>query len=389
MLEQLALTIAFGIIGRAVGIVTDVGVRNLISLYRGDQKNQQYINNDLKNGLNHAYLLAIMNICNECKSGLINENKESSEEFSWLEGKQRQIATDLQLVEKKDKIGDLSFSMKEIETLVVPESIPHSEYLSTIQEKLIDFTLLGDIRSPCYKNRIQSSLLNELSLYFDFEIKNNSKLRHIFESQILCNIDLHVEDLEKSIDEISKEYPELQKKLDFIQTELTETRLILDTNQKEILSVLTSNVSDLSEIKTHLMILIQQFDRKRLDIIHEQDADAIIYIKNEGNTTEKKIFLQKGKNAFLIGRRMKDTHPDIPFDSLYISKKHAMIERKNNGFFLTDKGSKNGTSINGIPLERENSYPLMHGDQIGLANNHAICYFCRPEESIETMELPR
>jgi hypothetical protein len=387
MLEELALAVVFGIVGHTAGVVSDIGMRNLINFSHIIKKDRQYINHDLENGLNHAYLLAVMNICNECKSGLIARDEEKSEEFNWLGEKQRQLATNLQSIEEKKEKGDFSLSMKEMETLLISDNMSTSQYFTGIQEQVISFTLLGDVKSPCFKEKVKSSLLDELSLYFAFEIKNNPRLRNIFQSQILSQVDLHVEDIEISIHEISKRYPDLQTKLDVIQNELSETRTQLDSHHREIVGVLTSNVADISEIKTHLRILTQQLNDTSSQKDEGYEYDALIFIKKGAIPPKKKIPLRNDQNIFILGRKNKDTNPDIPFDNGFISKKHASIERKDEAFYLMDI-SKNGTNINGIPLEKEKSYKLTHGDQIGLANDQAICYFCNPSTSSETMELP-
>ena len=387
MLEELALAVVCGIIGHTAGVVSDIGIRNLINFTQIVSKDRQYINHDLENGLNHAYLLAVMNICNECKSGLIARDEERSDEFKWLGEKQRQIASDLRSIEEKKEIGDFSLSMKEMETLLISDPLPTSQYFTDIQGKVVSFTLLGDVKSPCFKEKVNSSLLDELSLYFAFEIKNNPRLRNIFQSQILSQVDLQVEEIEASINTISKKYPELQTKLDIIQQELKETKTQLDTHHKEIVGVLTSGVADISEIKTHMKILTQKIDYLNTQFPDSNEYDALIFIKNGGIAYQNRIPLLYTKNEFLIGRITKETNPDIPFDNRFVSKQHAIIERKGGLFFLTDSKSKNGTSINGIPMEKEKPYTLTHGDQISLANDQVVCYFCNPSSSTETLEL--
>jgi two-component system response regulator QseB len=80
-------------------------------------------------------------------------------------------------------------------------------------------------------------------------------------------------------------------------------------------------------------------------------------------------------------------NPDIPLGSPFVSKEHAIIENTSDGFTLIDKCSKNGTRINGIPLEKGKTYTLHHGNQISLANDNVICYFCWRNDSLETLEL--
>lgn len=62
--------------------------------------------------------------------------------------------------------------------------------------------------------------------------------------------------------------------------------------------------------------------------------------------------------------RAKDC--DIVLPERQISRHHARIERDATGFILRDLGSKNGTFVNGEPLQGR-SYRLRDGDEIELA----------------------
>jgi hypothetical protein len=387
MWEQLALTIIFGIIGKASGITAEVGVGRLRDFFREKKGNKAYINHDLKRGLNHAYLLALMNICNECLESLKGTNGESETHIQWLEDRQRQLSDDLSLCEKGAITGDLEFSVKELETLLISNQLSDSEFIKTIERTLVEFALIDEGAPSCYNQKVRNSLFDELSLYFAFELKNNDKMRHIFESQILSHIDIRIETLEKSIYEISKKYPELQTKLDSIQNEIISARIHFDSHQREIIEVLTGSMNDISEIKTHLKILTQYLDENEAIFPNSSDFNAILYVKKDDVAKKKYFPLKNSQEIYLIGRDVKSSSPDISFHCAFVSKKHAKIERKESEFLLSDTMSKNGTRINGIPLEKGKEYKLKHGDQISFANDNVICYFCWHRDSDETMDL--
>jgi hypothetical protein len=384
MLDQLALSIVFGIIGRSVTILAEHGVRNVINLSRFSQK-QNYLNHDLEKGLYRAYILAILNICKECNLTLKESGDSFLKERNWLEEKQRRLSSDLDAIEYENLTGGLSLSLSDIGTLLIPDTLSNAKYIQAVQDKLVEFTLMEETPSPCFKEKIKESLIDEVSLYFAFQIKSNDKLRHIFSVQVLSQLGFHIEDLERSIQELSKEYPSLQKKLDVIQTELLSTRAQLDSQHKEILGVLTDSSSDLAEIKTHLKILRNQFSTDADQA--NSGSNALFYITKDDIQTKRVIHLKTDQEIFIIGRKTEGSHPYISLGSLFVGREHAFIENRNSVFFITDKGSKNGTNINGMPLEKGKAYRLNHGDQIGLAKNHVICYFCYRFYSPETMEL--
>jgi predicted component of type VI protein secretion system len=52
----------------------------------------------------------------------------------------------------------------------------------------------------------------------------------------------------------------------------------------------------------------------------------------------------------------------------YVSRRHARITRGRGGYFITDLGSSNGTTLNGYELLPNRAYRLRNGDlfQVGL-----------------------
>jgi hypothetical protein len=57
----------------------------------------------------------------------------------------------------------------------------------------------------------------------------------------------------------------------------------------------------------------------------------------------------------------------------YVSRRHALIESRRDGIFITDhgpegRGSKNGTFINGKKIEPGKPYRLNRGDEISLGS---------------------
>ncbi|MEK6588779.1 MAG: FHA domain-containing protein [Chloroflexota bacterium] len=69
------------------------------------------------------------------------------------------------------------------------------------------------------------------------------------------------------------------------------------------------------------------------------------------------------QDQVLIGR---GPECDLVVPDRQVSRQHALIRRTKNGYTLKDLGSKNGTHLNGTPVEGE--VPLQDGDviQIGL-----------------------
>ena len=90
-----------------------------------------------------------------------------------------------------------------------------------------------------------------------------------------------------------------------------------------------------------------------------------------------RISLNFNGNSILIGRISSDERkPDVAFpaDFKRIGRRHAMIERKNNEFYLIDLGSANHTLINGRVMEPNKPYLLKNKDEISFTDSMPIRY---------------
>lgn len=63
-----------------------------------------------------------------------------------------------------------------------------------------------------------------------------------------------------------------------------------------------------------------------------------------------------------------------PFDSIYLSRKHALIRKENGRYFISDLGSTNGTTLNGVQIPKGQLQELHRGDHINCAG--LVFIFC-------------
>lgn len=68
------------------------------------------------------------------------------------------------------------------------------------------------------------------------------------------------------------------------------------------------------------------------------------------------------QDEFLIGR---GPDCDLTIPERQVSRHHARIRRASNGYLVEDLGSRNGTHVNGVPVEMP--VPLQDGDVIQIA----------------------
>lgn len=69
------------------------------------------------------------------------------------------------------------------------------------------------------------------------------------------------------------------------------------------------------------------------------------------------------KSSIIIGR---EPESDVQIDDRQVSRQHAEISRTAQGYMLRDLGSKNGTFLNGDPINEEPRL-MRNGDAIGIA----------------------
>src|SRR5262245_43387721 len=72
------------------------------------------------------------------------------------------------------------------------------------------------------------------------------------------------------------------------------------------------------------------------------------------------------EDAFVIGR---ETAANICIPDASVSRRHSKIEKKDNGYVVTDLESLNGTFINDVPVK---SRVLQHGDRLRIGDSQFV-----------------
>ena len=93
------------------------------------------------------------------------------------------------------------------------------------------------------------------------------------------------------------------------------------------------------------------------------------------------IFLETP--TFAIG---KASSANFSIDNPFVSRVHCQIRFADGAFFLSDLGSRNGTSLNGVLLERDEESLLNDGDSIILAQD--VVHLRFRQVSDRTMTVP-
>lgn len=114
------------------------------------------------------------------------------------------------------------------------------------------------------------------------------------------------------------------------------------------------------------------------------DSIYLLVKKGDPDQLHKRKFLTK--ETYTIGRRGTQFQPDIAFSSLYVSRKHAVLQKMGGQYAIADLQSKHGTEVNGVPVH--DTPQLLHdGDRICLAKGAVeLVFFAEGNELDATRE---
>src|SRR5215207_2351854 len=102
--------------------------------------------------------------------------------------------------------------------------------------------------------------------------------------------------------------------------------------------------------------------------MHPTPAPLLIIRRQDTSVTE----LEWSKPLLTLGR---DSANDIIIDHPLASRRHARMEHDENGYFVRDLDSTNGTYVNGNRIE--GAHVLRNQDKVWVADTEII--FCDPE----------
>ena len=79
-----------------------------------------------------------------------------------------------------------------------------------------------------------------------------------------------------------------------------------------------------------------------------------------------------------VGR--DDSNDIMLTDDLMVSRRHCVLERLAAGWAVSDRGSRNGTFVNGQPIEQPR--PLYPGDEIAMGETRLVYREDEPEAAV-------
>lgn len=105
------------------------------------------------------------------------------------------------------------------------------------------------------------------------------------------------------------------------------------------------------------------------ELLYNQVTEGFAALISENPQKRESIVLRDQISS--VGKLKGKNDIVIPLPE--VSRIHARIERKEEGYYLTDSNSRNGTYVNGVRLEANETVKLKDGDMVGFAS--ALFFF--------------
>lgn len=118
-----------------------------------------------------------------------------------------------------------------------------------------------------------------------------------------------------------------------------------------------------------------------LQLFHEKDAPPRKVRARACLESDAGQIFPLDSDSLMVGRKdlKRGVMVDIDLSHLdtrkIISRKHALLKRENEEWFITDQGSANGTWLNGHQLTAHRPYPLQNDDEVIFGRNGVMVRF--------------
>ncbi|QLE54194.1 DUF1822 family protein [Nostoc sp. TCL26-01] len=304
-LGKILWTVVSGLVqGVAKGVAEPVFKEKYLEFIKYQGK---FVNHDLEKALRNSFLLAQRSIVSECRQELVASSRyvyrgssrigtlEHYDDIRLLEKKLSQIQQELnQVKELKENTTPIS-SLSDVGFLLTQTESLAQKY---IKEQLLA-EALQDIDLPYYRDKLENSLLERISAYFIFEIKNNQAVRDVLQTQLQIETYLRIDDLEKSLQNLAQEIPQLVEKLNNLE-QVNQDRQF---NSRPIIQIKIP-VDNLSpDNLQNIITLIQQLSEDTtLEFITSKKGSIILFFESSqaGLDRLQRLF-QSGELAARLG----------------------------------------------------------------------------------------
>ncbi len=184
-----------------IGFLASTGVEVTFRTIDFFRKENTFVNHDLQKAVRQSYLSALQDIISDCREELkqndqpvlgLYPSSECRKNLKWLDQKHKSLEQ-----ETENQANLTSFhSLEEIQSLLLnPSDSSAQKIIEKVKQKLA-VALKDDTAPVCYQKAVEEKLFEQMCLYFAKEIKDKPNVRHIFDSQMLAQIDFRLQKIE-------------------------------------------------------------------------------------------------------------------------------------------------------------------------------------------------
>jgi hypothetical protein len=153
-----------------------------------------YINDELEKAVKRSFLMAQITIAtdgierltgNLRYRGVYQCSPQDRSDVTWLETLIRSSKKQISQLEKNVQHDFPLSSIEDLELLVTPEGLLNESLMQEANRKILN-VVSGDATTPqIYRQIADESFFPRICLFFSYEVKSNSAVRNIFQTQLL------------------------------------------------------------------------------------------------------------------------------------------------------------------------------------------------------------
>jgi hypothetical protein len=155
--------------------------------------------------------------------------------------------------------------------------------------------------------------------------------------------------LDESIQGTASEISNLEKTIDRLTNEIGDARQKISECEKEA-----------KRLQKRRKAVNDAITGGKGLVLTNSELDAVIKFRNERKDACAFISVDGGKKVEVVGDIVigRSRNCDVVISDLLVSRKHAAIRRRDDGFYLEDLGSTNGTVLQGNKIPKSSSVKL-------------------------------
>lgn len=194
---------------------------------------------------------------------------------------------------------------------------------------------------------------------------------------------LACENIDTSFDKIFVDPSTYKVSLTYIpiKERICDDASVFENEIRTELVKLISTYPNLSTARTHQLaadlsngmlsmehLLARAKSGKKIEVEKKIKTESVSGMKLVAANAPERLEIPITKDSFVIGKKVSDVDGVISFNKM-ISRRHCRIDRRGNGYTITDLDSANGTYVNLVKLQPNVPQPIKVGDVIRLANS--------------------